>query len=182
MTVLEDESDDNLVEALVDSDKAGQETAPITGPASTTPLEGRFQAGLLGRPALPSLVSVLSAPAKLELSSGGDEEAAFGEESENGGWSGTEVVSDDDEEEDDGGDGDGWMPEFNSGSPPRTTWAHGDGRFFRGNLGLLTSPALVGEWWLEEESVAVTIANLGFLVLYRTDTAEINQYIAENIK
>lgn len=104
MALLEDESDDNLVEVLVDSDKAGQETAPITGPASTTPLEGLFQAGLLGRPALLSLASEPSAAAVLELSSGGEAGAAFAEESDNGGWSATEVVSDDEEEDDDGSD------------------------------------------------------------------------------
>lgn len=35
--------DDDLGAALVDSESAGQETAPITGPASTEPLDGRFQ-------------------------------------------------------------------------------------------------------------------------------------------
>lgn len=106
MAVLEEESADDLVGVLVDSDKAGQETAPITGPASTTPLEGLFQAGLLGRPALLSLLaSELSPATALELSSGGEEEGvAFGDESDNGDWSAIEVESDDEEEDDDGSD------------------------------------------------------------------------------
>lgn len=48
----------------MDSDKAGQDTAPITGPTSTAPLDSLFQAGLF--PALVSdsfPLSDLSAPA-----------------------------------------------------------------------------------------------------------------------
>lgn len=157
--VLEDESADNLEEALVDSDKAGQDTAPITGLPSTAPLEGLFQAGFLERPALPLLASELSAAAVSELSAGGEAVAAFVKESDEDGWSETEVEREDEEKDDDDDDDDWLMPDNDSGSPPLTTWAQGEGKFFRGNLGLLVSPAVVGEWWSEEESVVVTISN-----------------------
>ena len=80
--VFEVESVDDLGEALVDSDRAGQDTVPITGLASTTPLfEGLFQASFFGRAALPSLPPSEPSPA----SGGGDNEAIFGgEESGNG--------------------------------------------------------------------------------------------------
>lgn len=121
-----EESDVNFPEGL--ADKGGQETAPITGPtsATTAPLEGLFQAGFLGVPALLGLST--------ELTKSRDEE---------------------EEDGDDDGGGEGWR---GSESAPRTTWAHGEGRFFRGNLGLLVAAAaLVGEWWLEEESAAVVV-------------------------
>lgn len=75
--LLEDDSAGNLPEALVDADKAGQDSAPIKGPASTTPFECLFQAGFLERPAMPSLPSELSGV--FELSTGGRAETAFGE-------------------------------------------------------------------------------------------------------
>lgn len=55
-------SDNDLAMGRVVSDRAGQETAPpITEAGSTTPFNGLFQAGLLGRPALLSpLTSELS--------------------------------------------------------------------------------------------------------------------------
>lgn len=73
----EDKSvNDDFGEGLVDSDKAGQETAPITGPTSTTPFDGLFQASFFGRPALPLLASGLSAA--MVLSAAGDDvEAAL---------------------------------------------------------------------------------------------------------
>ncbi len=76
MTVFEAESADDLGEALVDSDNAGQETAPITGPTSTTPFEGLFQASFFGRAALPLLASEPSTDKA--FSGGGDGEAVFG--------------------------------------------------------------------------------------------------------
>lgn len=99
-TVLEDESAGNLGEALADSDKAGQATAPITGPTSTTSLEGLFQAGFFPRAALPFCPSALSAAAE-EASAGGGgegEERAVAAVAEEGFCSGTEV---------EGGGGDG---------------------------------------------------------------------------
>lgn len=50
-TVFEEESAGNLGEALVDSDKTGQETAPITVVGLTS--TGLFQAGFFGLAALP---------------------------------------------------------------------------------------------------------------------------------
>lgn len=100
VTVLEDESAGNLGEALADSDKAGQATAPITGPTSTTSLEGLFQAGFFPRAALPFCPSALSAAAE-EASAGGGgegEERAVAAVAEEGFCSGTEV---------EGGGGDG---------------------------------------------------------------------------
>ena len=105
MTVLDDESAEILGDALLDAaDKEGQEIAPITGPTSATPLEGLFQAGFLGRPALSLLLSEPSAADVLELSMGGEAGAGLGDESANCGWSETDVVSDDEDEDDDGGD------------------------------------------------------------------------------
>lgn len=106
-SMAEEESDDNLTVGL--ADKAGQETAPITGLTSEIPLDGFFQA-FLGLHAL----LFLSA---FELSTA-DAAAAASELPE----------SMDDEEEDDGGDG--WLS--GSESAPRTTLIHGEGKFFRG--------------------------------------------------
>jgi hypothetical protein len=54
----EEESDVNLAELL--ADKAGQETAPMTGLTSaTTPLDAFFQACFLGLPALLLFLSAL---------------------------------------------------------------------------------------------------------------------------
>lgn len=70
---VDDPSDEGLIEsegdlagARVDSDKAGQETAPMTGPTSATaPFEGLFQAGLF--PPLPfsELSAIDSSTAKV---------------------------------------------------------------------------------------------------------------------
>ena len=80
--VFKVESVDDLGEALVDSNRVGQDTAPIAGLASTTPLfEGLFQASFFGRAALPSLPPSEPSPAF----GGGDNEAIFrGEELRNG--------------------------------------------------------------------------------------------------
>lgn len=111
VVVLTEESDVNLAVCLVDSDKAGQETAPITGPTSTTPLEGLFQAGFTAASQL------VSTAGPVELTESRDAE----------------------EEEEDGGDW--WLC---SVSAPRTTWAHGEGRFFREKLAV-SAAAPVGE-------------------------------------
>lgn len=126
--VLEDDdSGVDLAEGLVDSDKAGQEPAPIAtitfaaAPASATPLEGLLQAGFLGRPAfwLPLVASELStaaaeAPSELEFSTSG-----AGSE-DGGGWSAAEVATEEEEDDDDGGD---WWTAAEGGSVsgPRTT-------------------------------------------------------------
>lgn len=133
---FEDGSAEGLGEALVDSDKAGQESASIAVGTSTSPLEGLFQAGFLGLVALPLLPLELSAAA--ELLGGGEEEeeegAAFeGEQSEKGSCSGTDVASDDKDEDDEGGD---WLTPGIASASPRTTWAHADGRLLRLNWGL----------------------------------------------
>lgn len=47
--------DDDLGDALAASERAGHETAPITGPASTRPLEGLFHAGFFPRDAAAAL-------------------------------------------------------------------------------------------------------------------------------
>lgn len=160
-TVFEVESTSDLGEALVDSDNGGQETAPITGPTSTTPFEGLFQASFFGRAALPLLTSEPSTAE--ELSGGGDGEAVFrGEKSENVVCSGWEVVDDAEDE-----DREWFAAEIDSDSPRatslRTTWAHGDGRFFRRNCGLpmLSPPSTAaGTVGLEGESAAVAIPNV----------------------
>lgn len=95
MVGLTGESTANLGEALAESERAGQESAPITGPASTTPLEGLFQAGfLVGAVALPpSLASWFSEDVK--LSAGGEAVA---------GVSVAEAASEDSDDDDDNGD------------------------------------------------------------------------------
>ena len=50
--------DDDFREALVDSESAGQETAPMTGPTSIAPLEGTFHTGLFPRAAAAALASI----------------------------------------------------------------------------------------------------------------------------
>lgn len=103
VTGFEDGSADSLDEALVDSDKAGQESASIVGVASTTPLEGLFQAGFFCIAAMPLLPLELSAAA--ELLGGGEEGTAFeGEQSEKGICSGRDVANDDKDEDEEGGD------------------------------------------------------------------------------
>lgn len=98
---FEDESAESLGEALVASDKAGQESASIAVVTSTRPLEGLFQAGF-GLAAMPLLPLELSAAAELL---GGGEGATFeAEQSEKGTCSGTGVASDDKDEDDEGGD------------------------------------------------------------------------------
>ena len=84
---MEEESANDLGEALADSDKGGQDAAPITGPTSTTPFEGLFQVGFLDRAAALLLLLESEPPSAVkEISGGGDEEeaeAAFeGEQSE----------------------------------------------------------------------------------------------------
>jgi hypothetical protein len=94
----------NLAEILVDSDKAGQDSAPITGEVSTTPFEGLFHAGFLERPALPSLPSELSTTEDTVFWSstgGGGIDTAFGESSHDGAWSAVPVVREEEEDEDD---------------------------------------------------------------------------------
>lgn len=92
---MEEGSAADLGEARADSDKAGQPTAPITGPASTTPFDGLFHAGFLGRAA--ALLLLFSSPCSRETpafgSGGGSEEA--GEQSETATWS---ANGDDDED------------------------------------------------------------------------------------
>jgi hypothetical protein len=75
------------------------------------------------------------------------------------------VVREEEEDDDDDDGSDWWTPVGDSVSPPRTTWAQGEGRVFRVKLGLLLSPdgadegAVVGEWWLEEDLGVLTIDN-----------------------
>ena len=84
--VFKVESTDDLGEALVDSDRAGQENAPIIGLTSMMPpfegvFKGLFQASFFRRAALPSLPPSKPSP----TSDGGDGEAIFGgEESKSG--------------------------------------------------------------------------------------------------
>lgn len=109
--VLEEDSAGNLPEALVGLDKAGHDSAPITGPTSTTPFEGLFHTGLLEQTALPSPVSELSTTAMvLELSTGGGEAGTtFGDDDcagseAAGACSAAPVARDEEEDDDDGGD------------------------------------------------------------------------------
>lgn len=70
------DSEDDLGEALVDSDKAGQE-APMTGPTSAAPFEGLFHADRLPTlPFGPEPLSELSTP--VSSTSEGEEEADGG--------------------------------------------------------------------------------------------------------
>lgn len=56
------ESDDEdlgeALEAVADSERAGQETAPMTGPTSIAPLEGTFHTGRLPRASAAALASI----------------------------------------------------------------------------------------------------------------------------
>lgn len=107
---LEDESAEGLGEALVDSERAGQEAAPITEPDSTTPLESLFQAGFFDFAAMPlSLPLELSAAEELSIAGGGEEGAGAGaalggEQSEIGICSDTEGASEDRDDDDEGRD------------------------------------------------------------------------------
>lgn len=112
----EDNSGGNLPGILADSDKAGHDSAPMTGPISTTtPFKGcLFHAGFLEPPALPP--SPPSEAIVLEFFSTGagsgedtttafgeeDTTTAFGESSDGGGWS---AIVREEEEEDDDDDG-----------------------------------------------------------------------------
>ena len=72
---MEEESANDLGEALADSDKAGQDAAPITGPTSTKPFEGLLQADFLDRAAALLLLLESEPPsAAKEISGGGDDE------------------------------------------------------------------------------------------------------------
>lgn len=103
---LEDESAEGLGEALVDSERAGQEAAPITEPDSTTPFESLFQAGFFDFSAMPlSLPLELSAAEELSIAGGGEEGAgAGGEQSEKGICSDTVGASEDRDDDDEGRD------------------------------------------------------------------------------
>lgn len=105
---LEDESADGLGEALVDSERAGQEAAPITEPDSTTPFESLFQAGFLDFAAMPlSSPLELSAAEELSIAGGGEEGAGAalgGEQSEIGICSDTEGASEDRDDDEEGRD------------------------------------------------------------------------------
>ena len=103
----EEDSGGNLPGILADSDKAGHDSAPMTGPISTTtPFKGcLFHAGFLEPPALPP--SPPSEAIVLEFFSTGagigeDTTTALGESSDGGGWS-TVVREEVEEEEDDDG-------------------------------------------------------------------------------
>lgn len=63
-------ADDDLGAALVDSERAGQESAPITGPASIEPLVGRFQAAFLPWAATAAASPLLSALSDQAAASG----------------------------------------------------------------------------------------------------------------
>jgi len=158
----EDDSGGNLPGILADSDKAGHDSAPITGPISTTtPFKGcLFHAGLLEPPALPPSPPSEAIVLKFFSTGAGrgeDTTTAFGESSDGGGWSA--VVREEEEDDDDEGS-DWWIPvgdcdcvSVSPPEPPRTTWAHGEGRVFRMKLGLLVSEdggagdgTFVGEW------------------------------------
>lgn len=82
-----EESDVDLAEGFADSDKGGQETAPITGITSVKPLDGFFQAVLSGLLAL-FLVSAmeLSTAETSEIAEPRDEEED--DDGANSWWSG----------------------------------------------------------------------------------------------
>lgn len=157
-------SDDDLGTARIDSERAGQETAsPITETGSTTPFTGVFQACLLGRPALPSLLtSELSGWAsRPELSIGDFSEA------ESCSGAATAIGGGDVEERDAAAVG-----EETESESPRTTEAQGETSPLRRDWGLLTPPPAVeaaamaasvtgerGEWSLFRESAIMTIPN-----------------------
>lgn len=109
---LEDESAEGLGEARVDSERAGQEAAPITEPDSTTPFESLFQAGFFDFAAMPlSLPLELSAAEELSIAGGGEEGAGAGagaalggEQSERGICSDTEGPSEDRDDDEEGRD------------------------------------------------------------------------------
>lgn len=85
-----EDDEDDFGDGLADSERAGHETAPITGPTSTTPFDGLFQAGFFGRAALPLVPSELSAAAATgeeESSTGGGEVEAETEAA----WEGEEL-------------------------------------------------------------------------------------------
>lgn len=121
------ESEDDLGVALADSERAGQEAAPITGPTSTGgALEGLFHAGFLAALLFP--FSELSAGASVAGSSEEDaEETTLPDklsEEETCSWRPT-------------AEGDEGTAGTDSDSP-RTIWVHGDGaRVERRDCGLL---------------------------------------------
>lgn len=58
---LSESDDEDLGEALAavaDSERAGQEAAPMTGPTSIAPLEGTFHTGRLPRASAAALASI----------------------------------------------------------------------------------------------------------------------------
>lgn len=169
----EESANDDFGEGLVDSDNAGQETAPMTGPTSTTPFDGLFHASFFGRAALLLLASKFSAA--IELSGGGEDEAeaTFEEDKLS--------VDSDIEVSGGGGGGDGdegecWTAAEPDSGSPRTTWAHGDGKFFRRNWGLERPspeyPEPRGEWWLEVESAVIAIQSRVFRL--KTESQDFN--------
>lgn len=92
-----EESANDFWEPLADSDKAGQEAAPITGPTPMMPFEGLFQAGFLKLEAAKLFLESEPPSADKEISSGGDDEeekqgACEGEQSEEMFRSGTEAT------------------------------------------------------------------------------------------
>lgn len=116
-----EESANDFWEPLADSDKAGQEAAPITGPTPVMPFEGFFQAGFLKLEAAILLLLESEPPsADKEISGDGDEEeekqgACEGEHSEEIVRSGTEATG---REIDDGcEEGEWWEAEVALDSP-----------------------------------------------------------------
>lgn len=113
----EEDSGGNLPGILADSDKAGHDSAPMTGPISTaTPFKGcLFHAGFLEPPALPpsppseaivfEFFSTGAGSGEDTTTAFGEEDAtaAFGESSDGGGWS-TVVREEEEEDDDDGSD------------------------------------------------------------------------------
>lgn len=108
MVGLEDDSTEGLGEALVvDSDRAGQESAPITLPTSTTPFESLFQTGFLGDDVMPLLALEISSTTELLGGSeeGTAEDTTFeAEQFSNGVTSGANMTREDNEDEEEAGE------------------------------------------------------------------------------
>lgn len=104
-----------------DSESAGHDTAPMTGPASNTPLEGLLlHAGFFPRAALPPPL-----PASDPSAAAASGRAASGLRGERLEDSGEAIAGDPDGGGGDGEEGEGVVAGTASDSPPRTMCDHG---------------------------------------------------------
>lgn len=111
--------DDDLGDILVDSERAGQESAPMTGPDSLDPLSGIFQASFFfPRGAAAAALPLLPWSGLPDGSGGADDEAAFS--------TGEGERSEASEEEIGAGVGGEEGPAGTASGSPRTTRAQGE--------------------------------------------------------